>query len=201
MAIEQAASSIATAAASQGLDGGRPGGQSGGGPGGGPDAFQPYIQQAADGQGAVAQRPSAQAVQDIQRPQLNTLGNNVLDSLERFGSRADSLRKLGGQWRAGVPAGGSGAGASVGLPASPWGAGALAGPAQLMPPPGTPPAPQLAASGDHSMDSITQMYRDTFNESMSHQAELYNLIVEVDLGRQVSSTATSTAKTLLTQSG
>ena len=136
-------------------------------------------------------------ISQVQRPHMNSLGQDVLNSLERFGDRTNALRKLSTEWRRG--GGGGGGGDKAGGGVDKLGTHAMmAGPAQRMPPPS---APQADKGPDKGMDGITEQYRDMMHESMGRQAELYGLVIDVELGRQVASTATSTAKTLLTQSG
>lgn len=153
-----------------------------------PDTFKTYLEQNKPPSAASPlDRPAT--LQMVQRPETNTLGHDVLDTIERYSGRVASLQKMGTQWRRGMGAlgpDGAGPAASHPLPA-------LANIVQSSP--ATPP-PADPATAD-----VASQYRNIFADSMGHQAELFSLVVEVDLGRQVSSTATSTAKTLLTQSG
>ncbi len=124
--------------------------------------------------------PQPAALQAVRRPGA-TLGNDVLDTLERFGGKLQDLQKLGS---------------------------ARAAPARAAPvrvafasQPGLSPTMTDAAPAADPFGSLKQGYEQIFGDSMRHQARLFGLVIEVDLGRSVASTATSTAKTLLTQSG
>ena len=119
--------------------------------------------------------PPATPIQQLSQPPQNTLGNDVLNSLERYGSRVQTLQKVGSN------AGKHGAGVGVGGPASSY-----------IAPAGGPP--------DHMAD-IRKGYTDIVEKSMDHQRHMFGLMIEVNLGHTVASNVTSTAKTLLTQSG
>lgn len=119
--------------------------------------------------------PPATPIQQLSQPPQNTLGNDVLNSLERYGSRVQTLQKVGSD------AGKHGAGLSVGGPAS----------NHIAPSGGAPDA----------MADIRKGYTDIVEKSMDHQRHMFGLMIEVNLGHTVASNVTSTAKTLLTQSG
>ena len=124
--------------------------------------------------------PPTTPIQQLSQPPQNTLGNDVLNSLERYGSRVQTLQKVGSD------AGKHGAG-THGV------SGGLGGPASnhIAPSGGAPDA----------MADIRKGYADIVEKSMDHQRHMFGLMIEVNLGHTVASNVTSTAKTLLTQSG
>ena len=127
----------------------------------------------------VTPPPTPTPIQAIRRPGA-TLGNDVLDTLERFGGKLQDLQKLGAPHN------------------SPRARPIRTAFATA---PGLSPTMTDAPSTNDPFGSLKQGYEDIFDESMRHQAKLFGLVIEVDLGRSVASTTTSTAKTLLTQSG
>ncbi len=149
--------------------------------------FEQTLDQAAP-QVARAQETDLAAphMQTLAPSRTDSLGHQVLDSLERFGGRMQELQKLG---------------ARPPRPAQPLpsGPGALLNAAMN-------PVPAAGRDGGvkdpaSATDKLGAQYDAIFDESMAHQAKLFGLVIEVDLGRTVASTSTSTAKTLLTQSG
>lgn len=131
--------------------------------------------------------------QMLQPSRTDSLGHQVLDTLERFGSRAQELQRLGSE--------------GLHKPAAvPSGPAALLNPARDATRPlaeGAKPDPKGQAPGDaiSQFDDPGGQYESVFRDSMARQAKLFGLVIEVDLGKNVASTFTSTAKTLLTQSG
>ncbi len=148
--------------------------------------FAHTLDQAAP-QAARAQETGLAAphMQTLAPSRTDSLGHQVLDSLERFGGRMQDLQKLGARpVRSAQP-----------LPNGP---GALLNPAMNPVPAGRDGGVKDPAS---ATDKLGAQYDAIFDESMARQAKLFGLVIEVDLGRTVASTSTSTAKTLLTQSG
>lgn len=150
-----------------------------------PDFTQTLDQAAPQAQRAQEAAPANQYVQTLAQSRTDSLGHQVLDSLERFGSHMQELQKLGARPVRPTPQ----------LPSGP---GALLNPVMntaSIPRDGGPKDPVSAT------DKLGAQYDAIFDESMARQAKLFGLVIEVDLGRTVASTSTSTAKTLLTQSG
>jgi len=138
-------------------------------------------------QAAMPSPPTADParIQALQPTRTDSLGHQLLDSLERFSGRMQELQKLGTKPVRGTP----------GLPS---------GPAALLTPVGNTSSPKGAPKldpADEKFDRLGAQYDAIFDDSMARQAKLFGLVVEVDLGRSIASTSTSTAKTLLTQSG
>lgn len=109
------------------------------------------------------------------------LGQDVLNSLERFGRQVNRLERTSRFDPAGRSAG----------------AGA---PPALAPAPAGSAAPGVAGVGPAGPKPATDL-EAIFRNSEAEQVKLFGLMIDVTMGHSASSSVNSTMKTLLTQSG